>query len=512
MLAVKKAVANLVLIWLAWAILILVFQKAAVTRLQLKLPDTVLDWVSFDSTPEAHARQPYLLEPFLNEQVAYDSEFYLSIAIAGYNDPLLRTIWLPPNREPELIWSQSPLPLGIPKDYPTGRPAFIPADYNAYSLNYAFFPLYPLAMRLFDYPLKVFGLNPIATATLSGVFVSILGTLAAMLALYDLTRDEFGHSGALKTAFYLVIFPTGFFLAMVLTEGLFAGLAFGSLALIGRKKWFWAGLLAACATLTRAVGAALVVPLGIAWVVEARPLIKQWLEEGRIDPSMRKQLGSLIWKGVAALGPLYAYAGWYILLGRQFHAVETAFFSRGAFLIETSTYSWGEAFLNLFNNQDQAVWIGLGIIALTVCLLVKILFWNKWSATLPKAAGLGINLAFGVWSLALIFLWFQYTLNAQRSFYFVTEFSATILALAGCAYLLRKRPGLAYFNLLVVLISFFSGAAQGMPRYILGAPAVFIMLGDLGKDNDIFDRAWTIGSVLFLGLFALLFAFNFWVA
>ncbi len=33
-----------------------------------------------------------------------------------------------------------------------------------------------------------------------------------MLALYDLTRDSLGENGGLRAAFYLVIFPTGFFL------------------------------------------------------------------------------------------------------------------------------------------------------------------------------------------------------------------------------------------------------------------------------------------------------------
>ena len=50
-----------------------------------------------------------------------------------------------------------------------------------------------------------------------------------------------------------------------------------------------------------------------------------------------------------------------------------------------------------------------------------------------------------------------------------------------------------------------------MHRCILGAPAGFVMLGHLGRSDDAFDRSWTIGSVLLMGLFALLFAFNFWV-
>ena len=59
--------------------------------------------------------------------------------------------------------------------------------------------------------------------------------------------------------------------------------------------------------------------------------------------------------------------------------------------------------------------------------------------------------------------------------------------------------------------SFGSGPAQGIQRYILGAPAVFVMLAHWGK-NPIFDRAWTLFSILIMGLLAMLFAFNFWVA
>ena len=97
----------------------------------------------------------------------------------------------------------------------------------------------------------------------------MLGALAAMLALADLARDELGEAGGLRAALYLILFPTGFFLAQVYTEGLFVGLAFSSLALVRRKQWLWAALLAVAATWTRTVGIALVASL-VATVVPAR--------------------------------------------------------------------------------------------------------------------------------------------------------------------------------------------------------------------------------------------------
>jgi hypothetical protein len=121
------------------------------------------------------------------------------------------------------------------------------------------------------------------------------------------------------------------------------------------------------------------------------------------------------------------------------------------------------------------------------------------------------DLLLAVAGAAVVYIWMDRAVLPTRSFYYLVEFSATIMALIACAYVLRSQPGVALFSLAVVAISFFSGVPQGMHRYILGAPAVFLMLGHLGNKSEAFDRAWTVASVLLMGLFALLFAFNFWV-
>lgn len=509
-----KPVRDLVWLWLAWAVLVIGFQTIAVMRLQLEPPDTVLEWTANETLPGAHDGQPYLLEPFMNQQVAYDSEFYLSIATAGYDDPGLRAVWLDPDKEPGPIWDDYPLPFGVPGEFVNGRPPGMSEDYVAYSLNYAFFPFYPLMIRLFSFPLRVFGLNPIATATLGGVIVSLLGALGGMLALYDLTRDRLEDSGALKTAFYLIAFPTGFFLAMVHTEGLFVGLTFGALAMLNRKRWIWAGLLAGCAALTRAVGVVLIVPLGIAWLEEAIPAAKSLLSRGKDQGASAVGFRwDLLWKGLLGLSPLIAFGLWSVLLGKQFHMVEAAFFSRGMLVIGHSIQLWTDIYRSLFGAKvlGTANMIGWGILTLAGLLVVKVLIQNWRGDRIPAAAFRVANLILFVLGVALVYLWFTKTNNEQRTLYYMVEISATILGVAACAYMLRSMPGLSLFGLMVIAISFFSGVPQGMHRYILGVPAVFMMLGHLGHNNDTFDRAWTIGSVLLMGLFALLFAFNFWV-
>nr|HPL30599.1 mannosyltransferase family protein [Anaerolineae bacterium] len=233
----SRLTSHVLLIWLAWAAILLGYQALLPARLTLQRPDRALFWTPNETAAKSQNDKPYLLDPFMNAQVSWDSEFYLAIATGGYDDPAVRAV---------------------------------PADGRQLSLSYAFLPFYPSMMKAVAAPLRLMGMRPIAAATLAGVLVSLLGTLAGMLALYDLTRGELEEDGGLRAAFYLVIFPTGFFLAQVYTEGLFVGLAFGSLALMKRRRLGWAGLLAVLATWTRLVGVGLAIPLALAWWREVR--------------------------------------------------------------------------------------------------------------------------------------------------------------------------------------------------------------------------------------------------
>ena len=230
----KTAASNIALLGLAWVIIILSFQWIVTTRLEIKHPDRAVFWTERETMPSSNQGKIYLLEPFMNRQVAWDSEYYVGIAVAGYDDPDAGFV-INPN---------------------TGQKAI---------KNYSFFPFYPYAMRMAAFPLRWFGLNPLAAVSLAGVVVSALGTLAGLLALWDITRPYFEEEDAYRAVFYALIFPTAFFFTMVYTEGLFIGLAFGSLALSKRGHWAWASLLALLATWTRAHGAALALPLLFFW-------------------------------------------------------------------------------------------------------------------------------------------------------------------------------------------------------------------------------------------------------
>ena len=80
---INPSVRTLVLMWFGWAIMMLAFQHWVGARLELKSPDEVLSWTAGETTPHSQDDKPTLIDPFMNEHVAWDSEFYLSIAIHG---------------------------------------------------------------------------------------------------------------------------------------------------------------------------------------------------------------------------------------------------------------------------------------------------------------------------------------------------------------------------------------------------------------------------------------------
>ncbi len=171
-----QSLRRIVLIWLAWSVILIGYMQVASARYAPYRPDRALTWSANETHRRALEGKPYLLEPFLNTQVAWDSEFYLSVATVGYDDPDIRQV--------------------------QGDGG------EAYSMSYAFFPLYPMVMRVVRAPLALIGMTPIAASALAGLLVSLLGTLAGMIALYDLVREELGEDGALRTVFLMLVFPT----------------------------------------------------------------------------------------------------------------------------------------------------------------------------------------------------------------------------------------------------------------------------------------------------------------
>lgn len=398
---------NITLIWLAWSIIIIGFMHYIGLRFKPDRPDNALVWTANETTRRSNIAKPYLLDPFLNSQVAWDSEFYLSIATVGYEDPDVSMVESRDGTSPE-----------------------------SYSKSYAFFPFYPYLMKLVRLPFTLF-LNPIAASTMAGIIVSLLGTLAAVLAIYDIAREELGEDGASRTIFLMLIFPSAFFFSTIYTEGLFVGLAFSSLALMRRKQLIAAAILAALATWTRSIGGALMLPL----------LISCWLQYREAG---NKQI--LLRSSIVSFLPVLAYAIWRFTNGTQFDFVQDNWFGNKLFQFDVTV--------------------------------------DAWRQILERAQN-----------------------YPETRFFLVMTVFFIVLALLSCCINFRRYPLLAIFGLIALLIPLTSGwtGTQSSFRYVLAVPTLWIMLGQWSR-NIIFERSWTLFSILLLAINAYLFSFDFWAA
>jgi hypothetical protein len=123
----------------------------------------------------------------------------------------------------------------------------------------AFFPLYPMLVR---------GVNVVLPggALPAALVVSSVTMFAALAVLYRLLDSEFGDAVADRALWYLIAFPTAFFLAIGYNESLFLLLAAAAVYRMRRGDWLSAGLLGGLAGATRSVGLLLLVPFVFEYV------------------------------------------------------------------------------------------------------------------------------------------------------------------------------------------------------------------------------------------------------
>lgn len=129
--------------------------------------------------------------------------------------------------------------------------------------NLAFFPLYPLLMKL---------LGPLTGNNyfLSGLLVSNLALLLSAYLLYQLIRLEQGEKIARRAVKYLFIFPVSFILSGLFTESLYLCLTLLCFYLAKRRQWWLAGLCGAALSATRTLGVLIVLPLAFEYLRSVR--------------------------------------------------------------------------------------------------------------------------------------------------------------------------------------------------------------------------------------------------
>jgi len=151
-----------------------------------------------------------------------------------------------------------------------------PGPFNAdVPRNWAFFPLFPLLLRVASYVTGEF--------VITGMFISHLFFLLALILLHRVCL-LFGLTGddADRCLFYLAVFPTSYFFSLPLPESLFLMLTVGSFYLAKSERWWLAGLCGAFASATRTTGVLLLLALAVLYWEMYRPLgsVRAWRKDG----------------------------------------------------------------------------------------------------------------------------------------------------------------------------------------------------------------------------------------
>ncbi len=193
----KKEILNIVFLFVGWRLVLQFIAFLGKYRLFLST-DNAYDHLSpwhIDKLPE-----------FLQYFVKWDSGFYLEIAEKGY---------------------------------------FFDQAKNLY--NVAFFPLYPLLIKIFSFIFQ--------SRVISGIIISTLATFGACFFLYKLAKLELkDNNSALKSVFYFLIFPTAVFIASIYTESLFIFLAVACLYFARTKRFAIASCFGFFAAISRPIG------------------------------------------------------------------------------------------------------------------------------------------------------------------------------------------------------------------------------------------------------------------
>jgi hypothetical protein len=320
----------------------------------------------------------------------------------------------------------------------------------------AFFPLYPLLIRA---SAELIG-GPLSRGTLSavGVGVSLAAFLVALWFVYRIAEDGWGTRAARGTVLALAFFPTAFFFNSVYTESLFLMLSAGALwAARVHKSLLLACLLAGLAAATRNVGVFLVIPLAI----------ECWQHRG--ERGWRAPYLALAPSGLLAY---MAYLWWHL---------------GDPFLFYAEQAEWERSFAGPLRTLVGAVTQATK----SLWALLEPSTYQPFSFGRLVYVLSGINYLYN-----LLFL---------------------VLALALLAIGMRRLlpSGLAAYAFALVLVPALFGTEEnplmGMPRYLIVAFPLFVVLGVLLRDRRLL-AGWVAMSATVSLAFCALFVGWYYVA
>jgi Mannosyltransferase (PIG-V) len=236
----------------------------------------------------------------------------------------------------------------------------------------AFFPLYPLLVRIAGAPL--------GSALIGGALASTVLLGVALVLLHRLVGLDHGRAVARNAVLVTALFPMSFFFSAVYSESLFLALSIGAVYAARRERWAWAGALGLLAATTRSAGVLLLVPLAMIYLWDTgrpslrtmRPLRPDALWLALVPLGLLAYCGLLAIGGHDPLAPFQAQEVWFRSFAGPFGGVWDGVVAgvQGARQLLSGardpvyfTAAGGDPFVVARHNVELLVWLGLTLAA-----------------------------------------------------------------------------------------------------------------------------------------------------
>lgn len=321
--------------------------------------------------------------------------------------------------------------------------------YIGTGLIQAFFPVYPFVTGILTFITH--------SALIAGLIVSNLSFFVAVILFFILVRQRFGLAIAKYSIFFLLLFPTSFFLGAMYSESLFLVWILVSFIFMDKKQWFWATIFAGLAAATRLVGVFMIPALIIALIESEKT---DW------TPSSLLKIIRTKWLTISGFFLALAGLGAYMLfLNGEFH--DPFYF----FHVQSEFGSGRQENLILL---PQVIWRAL-----------KIIF----------------TVQFGL---------------AWLTYFQEFIFSVGTLIILAVAWLQRKSLKIPNswlaFSLLATLLPPLTGSFSSMPRYVLVAFPLYVILASWTSKKPVLRGILFLSLGLFLVFNTIMFIQGHWIA
>jgi hypothetical protein len=137
------------------------------------------------------------------------------------------------------------------------------AQHGYQIIQYAFFPLFPLAIKLLSWPVTLLIGDKLSIYLVAGLIITTLSLVGTIYFMLQIARIKFDVDTGKRAVILLLFFPSAIFLGAIYSESFFLLWATASFYFMLQRRWAMASIMAAAAAATRSTGAVLFMCLAI---------------------------------------------------------------------------------------------------------------------------------------------------------------------------------------------------------------------------------------------------------